>query len=70
MNIRDLFGVLIIALIIAFSSYEFTSYMEYLTSNNLISIDSETGKYSLATHGERFLEEIESSGISMDKFSG
>lgn len=52
------------------SSYEFTSYMEYLTSNNLISIDSETGKYSLATHGERFLEEIESSGISMDKFSG
>ena len=51
------------------TSYEFTSYMKFLTSNFLVNVADDTGKYELSKHGEHFMDELDKSGLSLDIFN-
>ena len=46
------------------SNYNFAAYIEYLTSNALIQLDSSKSKYVITELGEHFLKVIEEHGIN------
>ena len=51
------------------TKYEFTSYMQYLTSNLLIQLLPNTGKYEITATGKHFLLKLDEYGIKLDTFN-
>ena len=52
------------------TAYKLKYYLEYLTTNRLITFDATQATYEVSSQGKRFLKEFHALGLTWDKQSG